>query len=362
MRCLLPALLFLAACAEPTAIHPDVAALPDAERRKLLEGLDAPVDGVLRSYPMELVTGFEGEQRDAIVGHIESNWPAYAAAREAIPRTELDEAVRRFGSASDDLAGRFCEEDFLHPADAEMAEVLNTHLPASVREGLLATDDRGESDRAQSAVQTALYTAAPATLLDFVEKLLAARAERGWAEENEPEVLYNMAASTGDITRAERLAATYPGLPESLPIDLDLSGLREGERRVFAVDAEGTMTPEVLNFTGFTGVVGLGSPYCAPCKRSNAWFTANPDALAGHDAVWLEALARAGDPKVAGYNRENPSFALRYPGPRAQWPEVNSWAAPGFFVLHNGKVVGKVTGWADDAQGEKLAALLDGTF
>ena len=208
MRRLLPALLFLAACAEPVAIHPDVAALPDAERRKLLEGLDAPVDGVLRSYPMGLVTGFEGEQRDAIVGHIESNWPTYAAAREAIPRTELDEAVRIFDAAREELTGRLGEESFLRPADAEMAKVLDMHLPAPTRVSLLATDDRDESDRAQSAVQTALYTATPASLLDFAEKLLAARTERGWAEEDEPEVLYNMAASTGDIARAERLAAT----------------------------------------------------------------------------------------------------------------------------------------------------------
>ena len=359
MRRLLPALLFLAACAEPVAIHPDVAALPDAERRKLLEGLDAPVDGVLRSYPMELVTEFEGAERDTVVAHIESNWPAYEAAREAIPRTELDEAVRSFDAAREELAGRLGEESFLRPADAEMAKLLDTHLPAATRERLLATDDRGESDRAQTAVRNALYSAAPASLLDFAERLLAARAERGWAEADEAEALYNMAASTGDVARAEQLTATYPGLPESLPTDLDLSGLGDGERRVFAVDVEGTMTPEVLDFAGFTGVVGLGSPYCAPCKRSNAWFTANPDALAGHDAVWLEALARAGDPKVANYNRENPDFALRYPGPRAQWPEVNSWAAPGFFVFRDGVVAGKLTGWADDAQGEKLAAMLD---
>ena len=359
MRRLLPALLFLAACAEPAAVHPDIAALPDAERRELLEGLRAPIDGELRTYHMLLVTKFEGKQRDAVVAHIEGNWPAYEAAREAIPRTELDEAVRRFGAASDELARRLGDESFLHPASMEMAEVLDTHLPASVRQGLLATDDRGESNRAQSAVQTALYTAAPAPMLDFAEALVVARTERGWAEADEPEVLYNMAASTGDIARAERLAATYPNLPDILPLDLDLSGLGEGERRVFAVDVEGTMTPEVLDFAGFTGVVGLGSPYCAPCKRSNAWFTANPDALAGHDAVWLEALARAGDPKVANYNRENPDFALRYPGPRAQWPEVNSWAAPGFFVFRDGVVAGKLTGWADDAQGEKLAALLD---
>ena len=359
MRCLLPALLFITACAEPLAVHPDVAALPDAERRKLLEGLDAPVDGVLRSYPMGLVTEFEGEERDAVVAHIENNWPAYEAAREAIPRTDLDEAVRSFDAARGELARRLGDESFLLPADGEMTEVLNAHLPSTTREGLLATDDRGESDRAQTAVQNALYTAAPAPLLGFAEALLAARTERGFAEEDEPKVLYNLAASTSDIVRAERLAATYPGLPDALPIDLDLSGLRKGERRVFAVNVEGAMTPEVLDFAGFTGVVGLGSPYCAPCKRSNAWFTANPDALAGHEAVWLEALARAGDPKVADYNRENPGFALRYPGPRVQWPEVNSWAAPGFFVFQDGEVVGKITGWADDAQGDKLAQLLD---
>ena len=76
-------------------------------------------------------------------------------------------------------------------------------------------------------------------------------------------------------------------------------------------------------------------------------------------STWVMLPGRLHFNDVLAWNRDHPATAFAYIDGMESWGFVDDWATPTFYLVRQGRVVSKLTGWRDDASGisDLLAAI-----
>ncbi|MBA8887209.1 hypothetical protein FHW12_001423 [Dokdonella fugitiva] len=115
---------------------------------------------------------------------------------------------------------------------------------------------------------------------------------------------------------------------------------------------------------GGAQVVIVGSPWCGFSRKAVAAIEADPvlaERVRAH-ATWVIPQGIVpGFGEIAAWNRDHPVARMALVYAREEWPQIPTWETPGFYVLRDGALAASLLGWPDDAQADRLRALLAST-
>ncbi len=107
-------------------------------------------------------------------------------------------------------------------------------------------------------------------------------------------------------------------------------------------------------------LVAVVHPLCGFSKRAlTAIATAQPGIASG-GAVYLAPVApMLFLSALIEWNVANDSVEIVLANTREDWPFIDSWGTPSFYILKDGQVTATLIGWPDDSQLEKLNRMID---
>lgn len=161
-------------------------------------------------------------------------------------------------------------------------------------------------------------------------------------------------------------AQAFVRLPENadLPSPPHEEAVRDGgaEPSVWRVEDGGAnVARDSVALAAGVHVVIVGSPWCGFSRKAVAAIEADPE-LAERvrtRATWIIPQGvMPGFGEIAAWNREHPAARMALVYERGAWTRIPTWQTPGFYLFRDGALVASLLGWPEDAQRERLRALL----
>lgn len=213
----------------------------------------------------------------------------------------------------------------------------------------------------------AAHTAASYTLdRRRIGVMTAARAElerRGAALPRHHLSEYEILVKARMFGEARAVALRHP-LPDLEP----LPELREAERldpaqpTEWVVDPDGrSLTRRNVELRRRTLVIAVSHPRCGFSRAASAEIEVDPvlGILFAQHGRWLAPPSgRLDFDKLQQWNREHPAQPITLVHRKEEWPMLDSWATPTFYILEDGAVRSKVTGWPEDGRRTELIVAL----
>jgi hypothetical protein len=193
--------------------------------------------------------------------------------------------------------------------------------------------------------------------------LLEALERRGRATDRNYAELYEMYVGARLLDDARALAKRHP-LPsaEILPELRGDAAVPPGTPSLWVVDpiaSELIARPVALDQAA--QVVVVAHPDCHFTQWAAADLEQDPElraALSTH-ATWLAPQANHLDvAAIRVWNQAHPGFAISIAAHNRDWPMLDRWATPTFYVLEHGAVVATVQGWPKEGRRAELRAAL----
>lgn len=107
-------------------------------------------------------------------------------------------------------------------------------------------------------------------------------------------------------------------------------------------------------------LVAVVHPLCGFSNKAlTAIAAAQPGIAPGH-AVYLTPVAeRLHLSNLIEWNAAHDSVEMLLTDTREDWPFIDNWMTPSFYILKDGEVHSTLSGWPDDSQLEQLKGLID---
>lgn len=205
------------------------------------------------------------------------------------------------------------------------------------------------------------YTFSP-TYIGDMRRTLDEMERRRTASAVERAAYYRALVGLRDFDAARRYLARHPGLgvepvPEITPPD---RGLKPPV--VYAVsDQGGVLRPHSLDIAQGTRLIVVSHPLCAFSRRAMEAIANDAELRAMlPPTTWLAPVEqRLHLDVVSAWNRTHPATPVVLARRRDDWPMIDEWSTPQFYLVRNGGLVAKLTGWPVQGHREQLIALLE---
>jgi hypothetical protein len=194
-------------------------------------------------------------------------------------------------------------------------------------------------------------------------RLLDALQQRGCATDRDYARLYETYVGARMFDDARALAIRHP-LPtsEALPAIREAEAIPLGLPSEWAIDpADRALIHRRVRLDENAQLVVVSHPTCHFSQQAVADIEQEPDlraAVVAH-GTWLAPQSNHLDIDVIGdWNRRHPGLEIALVVRSDDWPMLDSWDTPTFYVLEHGKVVAKVEGWPKEGRRNELRAAM----
>jgi hypothetical protein len=107
-------------------------------------------------------------------------------------------------------------------------------------------------------------------------------------------------------------------------------------------------------------LVAVVHPLCSFSKRALTAIASAQPGMASSRAVYLAPVDQMLFlSELIEWNGANDSVEILLANSREDWPFIDRWATPSFYILRDGQVTATLIGWPDDSQLEKLNRLIE---
>ena len=211
---------------------------------------------------------------------------------------------------------------------------------------------------ANAAYSAAFYSTEPRHVRDLaaVVERMEARGQRIHPHDVR---LYESYLGAWMLPEARGFAQTHP-LVAKEPVP----AVRDGERRDRGRPSKYVVAPDrselermPVELTAGVQIVVIAHPLCHFTQDAARDLEADPvlrDVLAAH-SQWLAPTGPVDLDAFRQWNLTHPTLQTALISPVAEWPMIDDWRTPTFYVLRDGVVRERVTGWR---HGEQRAALV----
>jgi len=290
--------------------------------------------------------------------------PAFAAGHFADdPGAAQDPRQASLREAGEDLTSHYYalardEDDFSNHDD-----VLIEGLENIISEVYGDHHDHSDTDLADAfylSLDVAI-TIGHGPALEHAANLLEMLEVRGAASRAQVKHLFDALIGLHRFDEAEAFRAAWRDyeLP-ALSIQAEAPAAGASGRYVYRPATNGSSTLDTLALDNFSGAVVIATPACRFANAAAAAILGDPD-LAEYfteRSIWVvPPVHPLDDPRLGEWNADYPSLPLNVAYQHGDWPEVNSWASPTFYVFEDGQVVAKRVGWPLGETEENLARL-----
>jgi hypothetical protein len=162
------------------------------------------------------------------------------------------------------------------------------------------------------------------------------------------------------FAKAQTFAAMRPDLAEmAIPQVVDSLGPAFAGRSAFAYDARhNTLTRVAMPGRPGTELVMVVGAGCHHSTNALQALQADPELQGRLLQVHLVLVTAPNAPietrLISEWNAANPSMPIHAPYSAAQWKGIDVTGVPSFYLLRNGKVVDRHTGWSDNGKANLL--------
>lgn len=199
------------------------------------------------------------------------------------------------------------------------------------------------------AVENVLFYAPDAAHIGQLRDDLAEMHKRSMGTDESYTKLYRALVATRQFRQARALAQNHPGMSVApLPVFHEPSHLPPGRPTALSLGGDGkNMTRQAFDLDTPLRIVIVAS--CHFSKDAARAIKQDPQLqplFAGH-AIWL---ADQSEPiaNVEDWNREFPHQPIHVAWQNSEWPKLDSWNMPTFYIFRHGKLVDQWHGWPAD--------------
>jgi len=232
--------------------------------------------------------------------------------------------------------------------------------------------DQTESNlkRLNDSDVTALFSAASTTLfytcdpryvrdmrLDFIELQ-----KRRKLTDDQYYEMYKALVAGRMFSAANNLARVHPSpLIRPLPAIVQENSRKPGPAVLVVTSDSRKVVRRSIDMASGARVIVVSSPLCHFCMRATRDIEQDPAlrSVMGKYATWL--VRPDGDirfDQVRDWNRKHPREAMVLAYAIADWPQLDRWETPTFYVLQGRNVVAELVGWPRDGRKIELKAAL----
>ncbi|HZP64928.1 MAG TPA: hypothetical protein VFB32_01350 [Rudaea sp.] len=168
--------------------------------------------------------------------------------------------------------------------------------------------------------------------------------------------LYRADVMARDFADARRLVSAYPTLDvEPMPYIREAAAIH-GPSELLVVPNRYELVHRPVRLEAERQIIVVADPLCHFSQDAVRAIEADPQlASALARAKWIAPQgARFAVDAYQQWNRQHPSARLAMAYRNSEWPMIDSWATPTFYVLERGKVVAKIAGWPPEGGRDAL--------
>jgi hypothetical protein len=234
--------------------------------------------------------------------------------------------------------------------------------PLRAGAGLGGITDDGLAALVGAARLAAFYTHEPAHARDLAS-FVGALSARGLASATDYQQLYETLVGARLLGEAGALAAQHP-LPglEPLPALREAPDLAPGQPTEWVVDPDRReLVRRTADLRAAVQILVISHPMCHFSQAAMRDIEADPAlrAVFAAHAHWIAPQDNRLRVDVFGrWNRQHPGQETALAYRRDEWPMLDTWSTPTFYVLAHGAVVAKVEGWPKGGRRAELASAL----
>lgn len=225
-------------------------------------------------------------------------------------------------------------------------------------------DDASLTYLFKAAYMGLFYTDQP-ELLGHLHLVLDALERRALATEEQRAQLYRSMIGLRRFDEARAYLSLHPRLPvEPVPTVAALpDGTPEGPV-VYAVQDGPILQPRRIDLARGRRLVVVAHPLCGFSRAAMEAVSTDPAfAEIRGQTLWLAPPdQRLYLEQLQAWNRDHPAVQVVLARRHGDWPELEAWATPEFYLFRDGQLVGRLTGWPKEGGGRRdaLLALLSG--
>lgn len=203
------------------------------------------------------------------------------------------------------------------------------------------------------------YLPSKRILADY-ERVLGELEKRGKVSDEQRRSYYErlLGARRFDAARAYRAAHATAGM-EPVPTILD-DGNAEGKQAasLYRVGRDARSLLRVSSGINHgTKLVVVTQPFCAFSRAAVKYIEGQPDLveIAAKQSVWLMQPPTSGLHlgAIVEWNDEHPAVPIVLAETISDWPQIQFWATPNFYLLRDGAVADHFTGWPLDGSNRR---------
>jgi hypothetical protein len=198
------------------------------------------------------------------------------------------------------------------------------------------------------AVERTLYLAPDASHIDQLEVDLKEMDRRGMLDDADYRGYYRSLLLTRQFERAERFIARHPGAAyEEVPRLEAVDGLPKGLPTAITLDDQRhAMVRQAFDVASPLQIVVVASCHFSQDAAKAIQADAQLQPIFAQHAIWLASQSESFD-SVRNWNRQFPTQPIHIAWSNDEWPMLDSWAMPTFYVFRHGQLASRFSGWED---------------
>ncbi|MGC1548560.1 MAG: hypothetical protein WA777_08520 [Rhodanobacter sp.] len=198
------------------------------------------------------------------------------------------------------------------------------------------------------AVESTVFVLPDAAHVAQLQMVLAEMQRRGMAEDNDYASLYRALISTRQFAEAKTLAQQHPGMDAgTFPAFSQSKTLPQGWPTALTLDKQSqAMSRAAFDLSSPLRIVVVADCHFSQDAARAIEADAQLNPLFAQHAIWLASQEEPFDSAI-DWNRKFPDQPIHIAWQNSEWPMLDSWAMPTFYVFHDGKLTKKFNGWND---------------
>ncbi|MCB1590344.1 MAG: hypothetical protein KDI56_15645 [Xanthomonadales bacterium] len=180
----------------------------------------------------------------------------------------------------------------------------------------------------------------------------------GVADEQHRAFFYQALVGQRRFEEARAFKRQYP-MPEVEDIP-DIAKVDFDHPVAYGIDESGSQLVPLSMDLSEIRLVAVVHPACAFSRRAmTAIASAQPEVAAGRAVYLMPVDHRLYLSELTEWNTAHASMQIVLANSRDDWPFIDRWGTPTFYVLKDGQVQERLTGWPDDSQLDELVRLVE---
>lgn len=198
------------------------------------------------------------------------------------------------------------------------------------------------------AAEFAVYSTASPAHIAHLQLDLTEMQRRDMLTDKDYVPLHDALIAARDFAAAGELAKRHPDMGIApVPTYRKPPALPAGQPTALSIDAHNaTMVREPFDLSDPVHIVVVASCHFSRDAARAITADAQLRSLFARDATWLASQNESFD-AVRDWNHEFPDQPIHVAWQNSEWPMLDSWAMPTFYVFRHGQLVEKFSGWYD---------------